>query len=46
MNKELKEVKKEKRIEKEICPYCHSDKLIKSGTCGYCIECGETNGCS
>jgi len=32
-------------IQRELCPFCKSDKLVKSGTCKVCSECGTTTGC-
>jgi hypothetical protein len=28
------------------CPNCGSDKVIRSGACGVCTQCGGTTGCS
>jgi len=30
----------------ETCPNCGSNKIRKTGTCGACIECGTSLGCS
>lgn len=30
----------------ESCPECGSYKIVKSGTCKYCSECGASGGCS
>lgn len=30
----------------EFCPVCNSDKLVKSGVCKVCLDCGATTGCS
>jgi ribonucleoside-diphosphate reductase alpha chain len=29
-----------------ICSVCGSDKVIRAGACGVCIECGTSQGCS
>jgi ribonucleoside-diphosphate reductase alpha chain len=29
-----------------ICKHCHSDVMIKNGTCYVCRQCGNTTGCS
>jgi ribonucleoside-diphosphate reductase alpha chain len=28
------------------CSVCGSDKVIRAGACGVCIECGTSQGCS
>jgi len=30
----------------EVCPDCHSTKMVKNGTCKVCTDCGSTTGCS
>ena len=40
----LIEIERRKRV--EVCSYCSSDKIVNSGTCQYCLECGTSNGCS
>jgi ribonucleotide reductase alpha subunit len=40
-----KDVKKE-LIYGKICPVCSSDKIVKAGTCEYCLTCGNSSGCS
>jgi ribonucleoside-diphosphate reductase alpha chain len=29
-----------------VCYKCGSDRLMRSGTCSVCTNCGETTGCS
>jgi len=29
-----------------VCPTCSSTKMVKSGTCMVCLDCGSTTGCS
>jgi len=33
-------------IYSEVCTNCSSTKLVKSGICKVCMECGTTTGCS
>lgn len=35
-----------RRLYGEYCPTCGSDRLVKTGTCAVCVECGATTGCS
>lgn len=30
----------------EICVKCQGQRLVRSGTCNTCMDCGETTGCS
>jgi hypothetical protein len=30
----------------EICSKCQGQRLVRSGTCNTCMDCGETTGCS
>lgn len=34
------------RVYGEVCSFCGSDLLMKSGNCKVCFNCGETTGCS
>lgn len=37
---------KGERLYSETCSHCSSTKLVKSGTCKVCLDCGTTTGCS
>jgi ribonucleoside-diphosphate reductase alpha chain len=43
---ESKEEPKGERLYSETCSHCSSTKLVKSGTCKVCLDCGTTTGCS
>lgn len=30
----------------DFCATCNSDKMIRTGTCMTCMNCGDTSGCS
>ncbi|MGH4118454.1 vitamin B12-dependent ribonucleotide reductase [Clostridium sp.] len=37
---------KGERLYSETCSHCSSTRLVKSGTCKVCLDCGTTTGCS
>jgi ribonucleoside-diphosphate reductase alpha chain len=43
---EITEEPKGERLYSETCSHCSSTKLVKSGTCKVCLDCGTTTGCS
>ncbi len=43
---EVTEKPKGERLYSETCSHCSSTKLVKSGTCKVCLDCGTTTGCS
>ena len=30
----------------EACPHCQGQRMVRSGTCATCQDCGTTSGCS
>ena len=43
------EIKKEEEVRLfngQTCSECGSSKLVQSGTCATCLDCGSTTGCS
>lgn len=34
------------KVEGEVCPECGSSKLIRTGVCKACVQCGQSLGCS
>ena len=45
-NQTLSVIKSNNIYTGEVCSECNSDKMVSTGTCSTCQECGTTSGCS